>query len=176
MTTTQKKLPLTKGKAPAKAPAGKVPAKAPATKVKRSSGQPSMLDKFDSKLSKISVRKHNPKLELRVRILAKRTAQNFQGYLLKIEGESFTFSHTKPRSSKQTVSIFPAKDVVMYTGAIGERAQITVMTQEIVRDIKRANVETRGSGIVITNLDSGDVTVFNSVNTDGFELHTELAE
>jgi hypothetical protein len=172
--SNQKKLPLTKGKAPVKA-AGKVPAKAPATKVKKA-GQPSMLDKFESKLSKISLRKHNPKMELRVRIVAKRTAQHLQGYLLKIEGESFVFSHTKPRSSKQTVSIFPAKDVIMYTGAVGERAQITVMSQEVVREIKRANVETRGSANVITNLDTGDVTVFNTSNTDGFEMQTELAE
>jgi hypothetical protein len=64
----------------------------------------------------------------------------------------------------------------MYTGAVGERAQITVMSQEVVREIKRANVETRGSANVITNLDTGDVTVFNTSNTDGFEMQTELAE
>lgn len=173
--TVKKTLPANTGK---KAVVGGKPSAKPSGKVavRGKAEQPSRLAKFESKYSKIPQRKHDPKQEFSVKIVAARAPVQVIGYLLKVEGDMLTVSHTKPRSSKPTVSLFKASDVIQFTGAIGERVEMTVMLQEVLKEVKRATLETRNGALVITDLQTHDVMTFNTSNTDGFTVRTSLID
>ena len=161
--------PSVKPKAPAAAATGNK--KVPAKKV----GAGSALDKYESKLSRITTKKADPKLEYSVRIVAQAPVEVL-GRLLAVEGSIFQVAHLKPRSSKETVSLFKAEDVVFFTGAVGEHVKMTVIQRDVQFECKRARLSIKGDTVTITNSATNDTTVFNNNNTHGFTLETSLAD
>lgn len=159
--------PSVKPKTPAASTGKKVPAK----KV----GAGSALDKHEGKLNRISTKKADPKMEYAVRIVAKAPVEII-GRLLAAEGSILQVAHLKPRSSKETVSLFKAEDVVFFTGAVGESVKMTVIQRDVMFECKRARINIKGDTVTIINVASGDTTVFNNNNTHGFALETSLAD
>lgn len=162
--------PSVKPKAPAAAATGskKVPAK-------KASGGNSMLDKYESKFSRIATKKADPKTEFSVRIVAQAPV-SLAGRLLAADGNMFQIAHLKPRSSKETISFIKAEDVMFFTGAVGERAVMTVIQRDVMFECKRARLQVKGDSVTITNVATGDTTVFNNANKQGFILETGLAD
>lgn len=160
------------GKKPTATASAKVPAKVPA---KKSGGGNSMLDKYESKFSRIATKKADAKTEFSVRIVAQAPVA-LPGRLLAADGNMFQFAHLKPRSSKETISLIKVEDVMFFTGAVGERAVMTVIQRDVMFECKRARLQVKGDSVIITNVATGDTTVFNNANKQGFILETGLAD
>jgi hypothetical protein len=134
-----------------------------------------MLEKYEGKLSKITTKKADPKTEFAVRIVAHAPVE-LLGRLLSADGNIFQVAHLKPRSSKNTVSLIKADDVMFFTGAVGENVKMTVIQRDVMFECKRARITIKGDSVVITNSATGDTTVFNNNNKQGFVLETSLAD
>lgn len=134
-----------------------------------------MLEKYAGKFSKITTKKSDPKTEFSVRIVAQAPVE-LLGRLLSAEGNMFQVAHVKPRSSKNTISFIKADDVMFFTGSVGENVKMIVIQREVQFEVKRARLTVKGDSIVITNVATGDTTVFNNNNKQGFVLETSLAD
>lgn len=145
---------------PSATPVKKVPAKKAGVPAKKNAGS-SALSKYDNKFDKLTMRqKQAGKILFDVKILAKSAVIGLPGYILSIDEKTLVLNHTKPRSSKETVSHIPMRDVVMFMGNVGERCFVYVRQNEVIREIKRATITSKNGAHTIVSSDSHDSFTF----------------